>query len=159
MNTLRSLITAVGLGAGLMYLFDPEGGPHRRAELREQIDGLRHGVGYAVHTARGLGDRAGGLILETRHVATGQRDWREIVPRRQDWTKRNWAPTPRSLAIMGGGLMLLSSMGHGRVATAGKFAGLALLARSVAKVRHSHQEESPQVPPGETGAFVGDYDL
>jgi hypothetical protein len=160
MNNLRSIITAVGLGAGVMYLFDPERGTHRRAELHDQVDDLLRGVGYAVHAARRLGDRASGLILETRQMATGRRDWREIVPQRSSLTNRTWTPTPRSLAIMGGGLVLLSSMGHGRMATAGRWTGLGLLARGITKRHHTHQGQPYRVPPGETpDTFAGDYDL
>lgn len=62
-----------GLGAGLMYLLDPEGGGRRRALARDKaIHVLKKGGEAARKTSRDLGNRTRGLVAEAgsklRHV-------------------------------------------------------------------------------------------
>lgn len=58
-------ILALGTGAGLMYLLDPDHGRRRRAQLKDK---LRHGAkvagARASATANDLGNRARGLGVE-----------------------------------------------------------------------------------------------
>jgi uncharacterized membrane protein len=62
------MLLGVGLGAGLMYLFDPERGRRRRALLRDRLTSTGHHAAHQVNvTARDIGHRAAGLIAETRH--------------------------------------------------------------------------------------------
>jgi hypothetical protein len=141
-------MSAVGLGAGLMYLFDPEHGCQRRAELRGQIADFGHIVDGARRRAQNFGHRAGEVILETRQVATGQRDWKDIVPLRGGKPAKQMRVTPRSLAFLGGGLMLLSSLRpHSRIATAGRWFGVGLLVRGImaARSEQSHPSTSSDV--------------
>lgn len=41
----------MGLGAGAMYLLDPDAGPRRRAQLQEKLTRLRQGAGEPRGTA------------------------------------------------------------------------------------------------------------
>ncbi|HEY3569524.1 MAG TPA: hypothetical protein VGP73_16445 [Thermoanaerobaculia bacterium] len=57
----------VGVGAGLMYLLDPEGGRGRRALARDKsLSALKQGSKAAAKTSRHLGNKTKGLVAETR---------------------------------------------------------------------------------------------
>jgi hypothetical protein len=158
MKNLRSWMSAVGLGAGLMYLFDPDHGPRRRAQFRDQIDDWKHIVGDGVHRAQNLSHRAGEVILETRQVATGQRDWKDIVALRGDKpADRARRLNPRSLAFLGGGLMLLSSLRpRSRMATAGRWIGVGLLVRGMMAARSEQSHLSVPADASEPQRAHGD---
>ncbi len=54
-----------GLGAGLMYLLDPQGGRGRRAMARDKsVSALKKGGAAAAKTSRHLGNKTKGLIAE-----------------------------------------------------------------------------------------------
>jgi hypothetical protein len=62
---LIAAILGAGLGAGLMYLFDPEGGRRRRAQARDQLLGLLRQTGDVVNGgSRDMVNRARGLVIE-----------------------------------------------------------------------------------------------
>lgn len=64
---LGSLLAGLGLGAGLMYLLDPERGDRRRALIRDQATHYRtHGVDTVSKRSRHLRNRAAGLLAEAR---------------------------------------------------------------------------------------------
>ena len=69
MNGVLKLLAGAGIGALLMYLFDPKGGNRRRALIRDKAVGLSHDIRDSV-TAKGkdLGNRAKGLIHEAKGV-------------------------------------------------------------------------------------------
>jgi len=55
----------VGLGAGLMYLLDPQGGRGRRAVARDKsFSALKKGGTVAAKTSRHLGNKTKGLIAD-----------------------------------------------------------------------------------------------
>jgi hypothetical protein len=59
------LALAAGVGAGVMYFFDPNRGRARRAMVLDKAAKLYHdGVERAEHTIRDLENRAGGLVHE-----------------------------------------------------------------------------------------------
>lgn len=65
-STGLTLLAGMVIGAGLMYLFDPEQGGRRRALLRDQLVGLSSdAAGVLGKTARDLRNRAQGVIAET----------------------------------------------------------------------------------------------
>jgi hypothetical protein len=150
MSNLRSRMTAIGLGASLMYLFDPEHGSRRRAQLREQVDDLKHAVSDVAQNARSFSHRAGGLILETRQTVSGQRNWRDAVSLA---SVRRMRPVTRgSLAFLGGGLILLSSATrHGRAASVRRWIGLGLLASGLMEARPQHRELSHMSASSDVG--------
>jgi hypothetical protein len=64
------LLFFAGLGAALMYLFDPQNGEHRRAQLRDQAVTLRGNLqdefeGRSTY----LADSARNLATEARNMA------------------------------------------------------------------------------------------
>ena len=68
MNTRTGLIGGLGLGAGVMYLLDPERGRRRRAMLRDgvvarAIDSER----FVEKSGRDMGNRARGFAAKTRN--------------------------------------------------------------------------------------------
>ena len=67
MNGVLKLAAGLGIGALLMYLFDPKGGGRRRAQIRDKAVGLSHDIRDSV-TAKGrdLSNRAKGLIHEAK---------------------------------------------------------------------------------------------
>jgi hypothetical protein len=62
------LLAAAAAGAGVMYLFDPDGGRRRRALLRDQLLHAVHCTGDAVDsTSRDVSNRARGVVAELRN--------------------------------------------------------------------------------------------
>jgi hypothetical protein len=60
-------LLGAGLGAALMYLFDPELGPQRRAAARDRVQGWLQQSGAAMDGAsRDVASRARGLVIEMR---------------------------------------------------------------------------------------------
>lgn len=61
---LGSAGVGAGLGAGLMYLLDPQGGRRRRAVAKDKtIHALRTGGSACLKTSRDLGNRSKGMVL------------------------------------------------------------------------------------------------
>jgi uncharacterized membrane protein len=66
MNKGLTLAGGLGIGAGLMYLLDPDRGRRRRALLRDQAVHAWHQTGDALSvTAEDLANRTRGLVAET----------------------------------------------------------------------------------------------
>jgi hypothetical protein len=65
-SLLGSAGLGVGLGAGLMFLLDPQAGGRRRALARDKVlHLLKQGGEAARKTSRDLGNRARGVVAET----------------------------------------------------------------------------------------------
>jgi hypothetical protein len=76
MNKNIALISGIGIGAGLMYLLDPDKGNRRRAIARDKMVHSLHKTRDAVGTtSRDMQNRARGLVS-----AVGSRFSREDVP-------------------------------------------------------------------------------
>jgi hypothetical protein len=66
------LLGGIGIGAALMYLFDPDRGRGRRARLGDQIAGTANRLGDAAGSkARDLRNRAQGIIHEAGSLLPG----------------------------------------------------------------------------------------
>jgi hypothetical protein len=71
-NNLGLLLGGIGLGALLMYLFDPERGRGRRARLGDQLTSKVNRLSDAAEAkARHLRNRAQGVIHEARSILPG----------------------------------------------------------------------------------------
>jgi uncharacterized membrane protein len=132
----------LGLGAALMYLYDPQAGRRRRAGLKDQIDSARrrieHGRDVVVRDAR---NRMHGLKAETRGVLeTGKRDGLAsagtslatiATDSASAWRRRRWSPAQRALAGAGGAAMAMYGYIRGGIKGAAICAmGGALVARA-----------------------------
>ena len=63
LSLLGSAGVGAGLGAGLMYLLDPQGGGRRRALARDKtVSALKTGGNAALKTGKDLGNRTKGLV-------------------------------------------------------------------------------------------------
>jgi hypothetical protein len=70
MNRHESLLLGILIGAGLMYILDPDRGRRRRALIRDQMVHGAHEIeefgGGLASRARHLRNRARGVVIETR---------------------------------------------------------------------------------------------
>ena len=78
-----ALLGGVGLGAGLMYLLDPEGGGRRRALARDKcVHGLKVSGKALRKTSIDLGNRTRGLVAEAGSLLhKGNADDRKLEER------------------------------------------------------------------------------
>src|ERR671923_1666750 len=68
-NSGLTALCGVGLGAGLMYIFDPDRGKRRRALVRDQLVHAGHLITRAIGiTSRDLSHRAYGVLAEGNHL-------------------------------------------------------------------------------------------
>jgi BON domain len=77
-SALRSTICGAGIGAGLMFLFDPARGARRRSMVRDKVVRAAHKTRDAYDaTRRNLGNRLSGTAAEVRSQLSGDRadDW------------------------------------------------------------------------------------
>jgi len=66
MNKSLVLLSGVGIGAGMMYVLDPDRGRRRRALVRDKVEHATNKAGdYAGRVSRDLRHRAQGLAGET----------------------------------------------------------------------------------------------
>lgn len=75
---LKTLLTTFGLGAGLMYFFDPQYGNRRRALLRDKANGLANSIDYSIDgVVEDARNRARGVLSEltARLSDQGAPDW------------------------------------------------------------------------------------
>lgn len=80
MRSTGTFVNGFLLGAGLVYLFDPDRGARRRALVRDRIGRTGRKAGEALETtARDLRNRSVGAVAEIRAAVRTRRD-REAVP-------------------------------------------------------------------------------
>ena len=69
MNRNLLILSGLGLGAGLMYIFDPDRGRRRRATARDAAHHIANAFDDAVgKTSRDLSNRAEGLVAELNSI-------------------------------------------------------------------------------------------
>ena len=67
MKGILAIMSGLGVGAALMYLFDPEEGNRRRAMLRDKATSMSNKAQDAMSgRVQDLSNRAKGLLHETR---------------------------------------------------------------------------------------------
>ncbi|HEX8235470.1 MAG TPA: hypothetical protein VF600_05900 [Abditibacteriaceae bacterium] len=64
---MKKTLFSIGIGAGLMYLFDPELGEIRRSMLRDRLSGLS---GRMPKTSEALHDKAEALAAQADDLTT-----------------------------------------------------------------------------------------
>jgi hypothetical protein len=70
MRNFMLLLTGVGIGAAIMYIFDPEEGLERRATVRTTATNTVNRTGGAISgTAKTLGNRAYGIVSDAKQLA------------------------------------------------------------------------------------------
>src|SRR4051794_31874822 len=102
MDRAMCMLAGAGIGAGLMYLFDPQMGRRRRAIARDKAVSLTHEAqDAACVVGRDMRNRAQGLAAGDLSVlAGGKRALHNPL-------RGGWSPSARSLmALAGGGLFL-----------------------------------------------------
>jgi hypothetical protein len=68
-----AFLTGLAVGAGLMYLLDPQGGRRRRAVVRDKVlSWAGDTAGYAGKKGRHLGNVARGMAHEARSLVPGR---------------------------------------------------------------------------------------
>jgi len=73
MNNKTAIVGAVGLGAALMYFFDPDRGHRRRALVRDKVEAAgNQAASYAEKMGRDIRNRAYGVVAETKSILRGE---------------------------------------------------------------------------------------
>jgi hypothetical protein len=95
----------VGIGAGLMYILDPQLGRRRRSMMRDQARHLMDETRDGMRTvATDLRNRAQGLAAEARSAMQGE--GHGFPRKRLDLFNDNWSPATRALVgAVGAGLV------------------------------------------------------
>jgi hypothetical protein len=97
---LTSMLTAIGLGAAGMYLFDPERGNRRRAQLRDQMNGAMNSKKQSVNVMyRDFVNRSQGVYCDMKTMfEPGDAPDETIVERVRSQMGR-WATHPSSIEV------------------------------------------------------------
>ena len=75
MGRALAVLGGIGIGAALMYFFDPNGGRRRRALMRDKAVGLSHDVTDAIEgKAKDLRNRAQGFVHEAKSLVSAPSD-------------------------------------------------------------------------------------
>ncbi|MFL6467634.1 MAG: YtxH domain-containing protein [Pyrinomonadaceae bacterium] len=85
MNRAIAVIGALGAGAALMYLFDPEGGRRRRAQIRDKATGATNDIRNAITSkATDLQNRAKGMLHEAKSAVNTENGGRNTATTQQE---------------------------------------------------------------------------
>jgi uncharacterized membrane protein len=83
MNKAMTMIGGFGLGAGLMYMFDPDRGKRRRAQVRDKARHLTNKTDDAIgKTSRDIANRVSGLLAEAESLFTSGQASDEVLAAR-----------------------------------------------------------------------------
>ncbi|RJR33409.1 MAG: BON domain-containing protein [Desulfobacteraceae bacterium] len=83
MDLKKAILATAGVGAGLMYLFDPEAGRRRRALLRDKMTrGVHVSKGAVGVTSRDMKNRATGLLAEFKNLFSREEVSSEVLTER-----------------------------------------------------------------------------
>jgi uncharacterized membrane protein len=144
------MLAYVGMGAALMYLFDPQQGRKRRNDLRNQVQATSRKVQRGTDAVvRDATNRTHGMLVETRHWLQAQKrrlerteadaaGVTEALERRAraaagPWGKSHWSPAQRAAGgVLGAGLATSGYVRGGFLGGVMCLGGLALIARAAA---------------------------
>ena len=147
------LLGGAALGAGVMYMFDPDRGNRRRALCRDQLVGAGNRTGmYAGKLSRDLRNRAQGLVAETRARLSREEVSDEVLVSRVKAELGRHAVHHRALDITASG---------GRVrlrgpALAGEVAELLRAVKSVRGVKGVDEELDVHESPAGVSGLQGE---
>lgn len=139
-------IAYLGIGAALMYLFDPQQGRKRRNDLANRMEAtgrrVQRGTDAVVRDAT---NRTHGMLVETsqwlqstkRRVEGAANDaggaGRALERKAAGWTRSRWSPAQRALAgMVGAGLSTSGYVRGGLLGIAMCLGGAGLIARAAA---------------------------
>ena len=100
MASLKTLLTSIGLGAGIMYFFDPSRGDRRRAMVRDRFTRMRNEVDNAIMVGvDDLRNRTRGVLAEGMAMLSTEEspDW--IVEERVRAELGRLVSHPRALEV------------------------------------------------------------
>ena len=141
---MANRIAYLGLGAALMYLYDPQSGRKRRADLQQRIDSAGRQLAHARDVVRrDAANRVDGLVAETRGaIEAGKREGiraggtslaQLAQGTARTWQRRHWSPSQRAFAGAFGAAFAMYGYFRGGVkGTAFCAMGSALVARATA---------------------------
>lgn len=67
MKGIKAILSGIGIGAALMYLFDPREGNRRRSLIKDKATALKNDAAEAISgKAEDLSNRAKGLIHDAK---------------------------------------------------------------------------------------------
>jgi hypothetical protein len=147
-------MSGAGLGAGLMYLLDPDRGKRRRALLRDQMVHTWHRTSDAMGiTARDLNNRIHGIAAKTRSRFTCEEVDDEVLAERVRARLGHVVTHPRSIdVVVRGGRVTVS--GPILAGEAGRMLSSIASVRGVVAVedRLERHERAENVPGLQSGA-------
>ena len=95
MNKKVALVGGLGLGAALMYLFDPDRGRGRREVIREKAEGAANKAGeYAEKVSRDIRDRASEVVAEAKSIFKGADHQLDVNAAEDDFASLHSTPAP-----------------------------------------------------------------
>jgi uncharacterized membrane protein len=112
MNPGLALLGGIGLGAGLMYIFDPVRGKRRRALMRDQLTHTGRVLARAMPiTKRDLKQRAYGLLAEGSHLFQHEEVSNDVLEARVRAKIGRSVSHPHAISVaVDNGLVTLSGM-------------------------------------------------
>src|SRR5438132_9147038 len=100
MNRSLTLISGIGLGAGMMYYLDADVGRRRRAKLRDQVVHMLNRADDALGVlARDLGHRANGLRAELGSLPTSRQPDDHVLAERVRSKLGRFVSHPHALEV------------------------------------------------------------
>ncbi len=97
---IRTLLQGIGLGAGLMYLWDPEFGRRRRARILDQWEHAKHCTEDFLDKAqRDLSNRASGVTAEARSMLHRDTADDRVITARVRSKLGRYCSHPRAIAV------------------------------------------------------------
>ncbi|HEX5704566.1 MAG TPA: YtxH domain-containing protein [Pyrinomonadaceae bacterium] len=95
MNKKIALVGGLGLGAALMYLFDPDRGRGRRDSIKEKAEGAANKAGeYAEKMSRDIRDRASEVVAEAKSIFKGADNKSDLNAVEDDFASLHSTPAP-----------------------------------------------------------------
>lgn len=100
MKNPLTLLSGLGLGAALMYFYDPERGARRRSLFRDQLVSTMNDAGNAFEpAAEDAANRTRGMLYEARAELTEQDVSDRVLNRRVRAEMGRWVAHPGSIAV------------------------------------------------------------